>query len=109
MVCRFPRSLKILTCLVLLQLKIIGPAETVSYTDSHPERHDRICRCWRSAIECQLKLSYVTPGQGIWNILHAALSFDHSQLSHKLMMNDVIMDNEQLKVLILTCVTSFLV
>ncbi|XP_042377724.1 uncharacterized protein LOC121970820 isoform X1 [Zingiber officinale] len=81
----------------MIKLEIIDPAETVSFADSHPEIHDRICRRWKSAIECQLKLSYVTPGQGIWNTLHAALSFDNSQLSHKLMMNDVIMDNEQLK------------
>ncbi|KAG6515247.1 hypothetical protein ZIOFF_025632 [Zingiber officinale] len=78
-------------------LEIIGPAETVSFTDSDPERHDRIYRRWKSAIECLLKLSYLIPGQGIWNTLHAALSLDHSQLSHKLMMNEVIMDNERLK------------
>ncbi|XP_042385065.1 PHD finger protein EHD3-like isoform X1 [Zingiber officinale] len=81
----------------MTKLEIIGPAETVSFTDSDPERHDRIYRRWKSAIECLLKLSYLIPGQGIWNTLHAALSLDHSQLSHKLMMNEVIMDNERLK------------
>ncbi|KAG6468460.1 hypothetical protein ZIOFF_073147 [Zingiber officinale] len=41
--------------------EISVPAGSVSFTDSHPERHDRICHHWKSAIECQIKLSYVTP------------------------------------------------
>ncbi|KAG6514871.1 hypothetical protein ZIOFF_025246 [Zingiber officinale] len=45
-----------------IKLEISVPAGSVSFTDSHPERHDRICHHWKSAIECQIKLSYVTPG-----------------------------------------------
>lgn len=103
MVCRFWCCLWTLIYLVLLQMKIIDPAETVTetvtYTDSQSDRHGRICHRWKSAIECQLKLYYVTTGQGIWNVLHDALSLGHSQLPQKLMTNDVIMDNKQLKVL----------
>ncbi|XP_074573313.1 PHD finger protein EHD3-like [Curcuma longa] len=80
----------------MTKMKII-PAATVTYTDSQSDRHERICHRWKSAIECQLKLSYVTTGQGIWNALHDALSLGHSQLPQKLMTNDVIMDNKQLK------------
>ncbi|KAG6476398.1 hypothetical protein ZIOFF_065638 [Zingiber officinale] len=47
-----------------IKKEISVPAGSVSFTDSHPERHDRICHHWKSAIECQIKLSYVTPGQG---------------------------------------------
>ncbi|KAG6523967.1 hypothetical protein ZIOFF_013856 [Zingiber officinale] len=48
--------------------EISVPAGSVSFTDSHPERHDRICHHWKSAIECQIKLSYVTPGNLISNL-----------------------------------------
>lgn len=67
---------------------------------SHPELHNRIISSWKNVIEHQLKLSYVKPGRGIWNVLHDALSLGHSQLQQKLMLNDVMMDNEEIKVLI---------
>ncbi|KAG6486684.1 hypothetical protein ZIOFF_055263 [Zingiber officinale] len=47
-----------------IKSEISVPASSVSFTDSHPERHDKICHHWKSAIECQIKLSYVTLGQG---------------------------------------------
>ncbi|XP_042393311.1 PHD finger protein EHD3-like isoform X2 [Zingiber officinale] len=81
----------------MTKMQIIDPAETVTYTDSQSDRHGRICRRWKSAIECQLELSYLTTGQGVWNVLHDALSLGHSQLPQKLMTNDVIMDSKQLK------------
>ncbi|KAG6468159.1 hypothetical protein ZIOFF_072730 [Zingiber officinale] len=57
--------------------EISVPAGSVSFTDSHPERHGRICHHWKSAIECQIKLSYVTPGNE--QIVLESTASDHKE------------------------------
>ncbi|KAG6499151.1 hypothetical protein ZIOFF_038907 [Zingiber officinale] len=57
--------------------EISVPASSVSFTYSHPERHDRICHHWKSAIECQIKLSYVTPGNE--QIVLESTASDHKE------------------------------
>ncbi|KAG6515796.1 hypothetical protein ZIOFF_026226 [Zingiber officinale] len=60
-----------------IKTEISVPAGSVSFTDSHPERHDRICHHWKSAIECQIKLSYVTPGNE--QIVLESTASDHKE------------------------------
>ncbi|WOL17866.1 PHD finger protein EHD3-like [Canna indica] len=81
-----------------VQVGVQDPCENNSCTGtSRSEWHDRIIGHWKIVIEQQLKLSYIEPGLGIWKVLRDALSLGHSQLPQKLMMNDVISDNDQLK------------
>ncbi|KAG6532065.1 hypothetical protein ZIOFF_005903 [Zingiber officinale] len=71
----FQRAKKVVR--LVFEPEISVPAGSVSFTDSHPERHDRICHHWKSAIECQIKLSYVTPGNE--QIVLESTASDHKE------------------------------